>query len=539
MNAGTSSRPVTGLTATTHATDRAEVLANTAAVQRAIDAAAAAGGGFVDVPNGTYSIVTIDLRSGVLLRLAPNAVLRAWGDVNDYPEPPDDDSVADAHGRTKNRDAGRTDLVRAYGCSRTGIVGTGTIDGNGFAFWDRPLRELAKEGHTKESLGLPPHWEDDSPFWRQHDRRVSPLVEFRGCSDVLVRHVTIASSPGWTLHLVACDRVRVERITIANHLYGPNTDGIDINGCRDVMIHGCDLTCGDDAIILKAFREARSCEHVTVTQCTIRTHCAALGIGAEVNWPIRDVVFADCSVPKALRILQIELWTAGLVENVTLSNVTGANMTDIPLERPVYVDVQHHGRDDGELGHVRGILVSGLSAVTRGRIVLTAADGATIEDVTLRDIDLFVPEVEDPEVSVPGSRSSQMSNDSPESRAKRALVVADNVHRLLVSGLRVRWPDHAGRRYEADSSAAARALRSTAEHGLDYSRENGLGDDRRKLEAVRDDVPMGLFYLRRCEGVRIDAPFAGAYGGATRIETVETHDVREVVYAPCTGTTFQ
>lgn len=477
---------------------------NADAIQRSIDMVSAAGGGVVRIPSGSYAILPIELRSDVILDLAPTAVLFAWPRIADYPGYQKD---ATTGGR------GKYSLISAHGCRRCGISGIGTIDGNGEAFWDEPLRTLASRGHTRESLGLPAYGEDDSPFWRPVRPRPSPLVEFNRCIDVRVADVRIAGSPGWTLHLLGCRRVWVERITIANSMYGPNTDGIDINGCRDVVIHGCDITCGDDAVIVKAFADAGSSEHITVSQCVLRTHCAALGIGAEVEKPIRNIVFSDCVVPKALRILQIELWTAGLVENVVVSNIAGDTMTDIPLERPIYIDVQHHGRSDGALGHVRNVVVSGMVAQTRGRIVMTAADGATIEDVTLRDIQLRVPEIEDPESSVPTSRSSQMSNDSPQTRSKRAFVVADNVHRLLVDGFSIRPPSDNHR------------IADDAEHGVDFRATNGLNDDRRKIAATGTDTPMGLFHLRRCRQVRIRAPFAEPYGSAKRLECTECDQI--------------
>jgi hypothetical protein len=297
-----------------------------------------------------------------------------------------------------------------------------------------------------------------------------------------------------------------------------------------VHVHGCDITCGDDAIILKAFQEAGPCEQITVSHCTLSTHCAALGIGAEILHPIRDVVFTACCVPKALRMLQIEVWTAGLVENVSVSHVVGANVTDIPLERVVYIDVQHHRREDGALGHVRNVSVSDIQARTRGRMLLTAADGATIEDVTLRDVSLRLEEIEDPAVAVPESRSSQMSNDNPQTRAMRALLVADNVRRLRVDNLNVRWPDPARRNPpEDDPSCGAKLMVEEGRYGADAYAGNGFDGDRRKREAVAKEVPMCLFGLRRCRDVWISAPFAEPFAGAPRLTQTDSVNVREDV----------
>ena len=58
---------------------------NTRAIQSAIDAAAAAGGGDVQFPAGKYLTGTLFLKSGVHLCLAKGAVLLGSPNLADYP----------------------------------------------------------------------------------------------------------------------------------------------------------------------------------------------------------------------------------------------------------------------------------------------------------------------------------------------------------------------------------------------------------------------------------------------------------------------
>lgn len=467
-------------------------------IQEAIASLARGGGGTLVLAGGTFLATTVTLSSFLTLRVEADAVLKAIGDMEAY---------------TPSSD-GRYHFIYAEDAHRLTIEGPGTIDGSGYDFWDIPARAFLARGGDPDDLRFPgPYWEDDSPFWREREPRVQPMVELRRCTNLAVRDVTLANSPGWTLHPWCCDHVRIENITIANDMYGPNTDGIDLTGCRDVVVRSCEITTGDDAIILKAHADARSCEHVVVSDCILRTHCAALGIGAETVHPIREVSFSNCVVPKALRIVQIELWNAGLVENVTISNVSGTTMTDIPLERPIYIDIQQHGREDGELGVVRNILVQNLTALTRGRILLTAQDGSSIEDVTLRDVQLTLPEIEDPEIAVTSSRSRQMSNYNPETRSKRALVVLDNCRRIQLANLSARWPG---------SDADAARYRRSSDGGLSYPGDGRYNDDRRKQEAVGTDVPVHALYARNSSDVFLDAPLLEGYRGAARIVTVNS-----------------
>jgi len=470
----------------------AQVQEQTEAVQRAIDDMAQAGGGHVRLEAGLYVTTTIFLRSRVRLEFCAGAVLKAWGRIDDFPRV--------SHGNHHPKQ--EYHLLYAEDAEDFTICGSGVIDGNCYAFWDPSPREILRRGESLENADLGSWREDDSPFWIGHAKRLMPMVELRNCRRFRVDDITLKESAGWTLHATLCDDVWISRLTIDNPLYGPNTDGIDISGCRNVFITGCKITCGDDAIIVKALEHTRSSEHICVSDCIIRTHCAALGIGAETFHPIREISFSNCVVPKALRILQIELWEAGLVENVTVTNISGATMTDIPLERPLYIDVQHHGRSDGALGVVRNIVISGLTCVTRGRNLFTAADGATIEHLTLRDLHFTVPEIEDPESSVPTSHSNQMSNDNPETRSKRALFVFDNCRFVTLENIHVAWPGN---------DAVAEALRSSSDDGASYPGDGRFDDDKRKREAVRRDVPMHAIWRRRTTDFVVNAPFLTDY----------------------------
>ncbi len=386
----------------------------TKALQAAIDESA--GSGMVVVPPGRWTITTIQLRSGTSLRLERGAVLLAHTNIADYP----------ARKAGHNKDRQPYHLIHADGCDGITIEGEGVIDGQGPAFWNQPLGD-----RSRGAAGL---------FYREKTTRISPMVELARCSDVVLRGFALRASPGWTLHANMCQRVRISGVTVDNDLFGPNTDGFDINGCRDVWVSDCELRCGDDAIILKATEDAQSCERIVVTNCILESNCAALGLGAETTHDIRDISISNCVVRAALRMIQIEMWEAGTIENVVISNITGRTMSSVPLERPIYMDIQSHGRTDGKLGVLRNVSISNFVAETRGRIVLTAADGAMIENITLRDISLRYPEIEDPQVTVNQMRSAQMSNDNPESRAVRSAVVADNVRGLRIYNLGLAWP---------------------------------------------------------------------------------------------------
>ena len=394
----------------------------TAALQRAVDTAAAARG-TVYVPAGVYVTGTLELRSHLTLELSPGAVLLGSPDLADYPA--QTERLGDRHGRH---------LLLGRGLTGLSIRGGGTIDGNGPCFWEStPQDTLART------------WIAARPD------RVSPMIELVGCTDLCMENVRIVNSPGWTVHLRGCDRVQIRSVTLLNEMFGPNTDGFDINGCRDVRISDCHIECGDDAIVLKTTRDSRSCERVVVTNCIVRSNCAALKCGTESWHDFRQICFSNCVVFRSQRAIGLYMFDGAVIEDVAISNIVCDTDCGFVLCRPIHFDVRkrppragpHDSRplEEQPCGTIRHVSVSNLVARTDGRVLLTAADGCGMEDITLRDVQLRYPEVDDPVPTAPTARSAQFSNASPEARAARAAVVADGVARLRVQGLRIRWPE--------------------------------------------------------------------------------------------------
>jgi len=387
----------------------------TAALQSAMNTCSESGGGRVVVPGGSWVCRTLTIPSGVDLHLSPGAVIEPDTDLSQYPAKP----------RGHNKDRQPFHLIYAENASNIALTGRGRILGNGMAFWDPPL--------------------EGSPFYRAKPARISPLVDFKVCRNVLIRDITIEDSPGWTVHTYNCNDVVIDRVTVDNHLYGPNTDGFDINGCRHVRVSNCRLHGCDDNIIIKATEDARPCEYITVTNCVLESNCAAIGLGAETRSGIRHVTVSNCAVINSIRMIQIIMWDGGVVENVTFSNISGRAMTDLGTDRAIHFDVQEHHGENPELGTLRNIICQGIVCETRGRVLLTAEDGGTMDNIILRDVILTYPEVEDPSVSVPASHSNQLSNFNPDARVARAAVVAENVNGLQLENIVTRWPERRDR----------------------------------------------------------------------------------------------
>ncbi len=444
----------------------------TAAIQAAVDAVAAAGGGTVVLPPGVYRSGTIHLRSRLRLELEPGAVLLGSPDLADYP----------AAGRSGvDKDRHDHHLLIATGCEGLRIGGGGTIDGNGPAFWE------PQEG--------PRAW------IRSRPDRVSPLLELSGCRDLVLEDITIRNSPGWTVHVFCCDRVRIRGVTVDNPMWGPNTDGFDLNGVRDLMMSDCHVTAGDDAIVLKTSRDARSCERVVISNCILRTYCAALKLGTESWHDFRNIAISNCVVHGSPRAFACYMFDGATIEDVAVANLACDTACGWALNRPLHLDLRRRersapvGPDAPAVGRMRNIAVSGLVARTDGRVILTAADGGRIEGVRLGGLSLRYPIIEDPAVIGPRAEGLQFSRHSPEARGARAAIVADGVDGLHVAGVSIRWPDGT---LDADWGEVI---------------DTGLWTRPTRTELLRrmaDQPPFHVAWLRDCRDGHVDTSGAAA-----------------------------
>jgi len=107
------------------------------------------------------------------------------------------------------------------------------------------------------------------------------LIELVGCRNVRIRDVRIRNTPGWGIHPVDCDGVYIRGISMISDMRGPNTDGIDPDSSRNVMISDSYIETGDDAICLKTHSDTvpRACENVTVTNCVLISDDSAIKFG--------------------------------------------------------------------------------------------------------------------------------------------------------------------------------------------------------------------------------------------------------------------
>ena len=401
------------------------------AIQRAIDAAHAAGGGRVVVPAGqSFMAGTLELKSRTTLHLEEGSVLLGSPNLADYSERVwgHHDDITPWH------------FILAEDCEQVAITGRGTLRGNGPTFWHKERRH---------------EWAFFEEF---ESKRPSPMVEIVRCRHVLVEGVRIEESPGWTLHGHDCDYMRIQGITIRNSYFGPNTDGIDLTGCQDVIIHGCDIATGDDAIALKTNEFSRAVERVTISDCILRTSCLGIRIGYESREDFRDITVTNCVIPRCTRVIDIRAIEGATIERIRISNIVAYTNGGWPatrvievvkLDRPnVYKNLlapihPHYGLDRPltRESRIRDISFDGMDIVTDGKVTVIGLPGRPVEDIQFRNIRLRYPVLDDARPFREAQSTSFIPGDFAEARSANASFVVQHARDVEIDGLRLHWPE--------------------------------------------------------------------------------------------------
>ncbi len=284
---------------------------NTLAIQAVIDRCATNGGGDVIVPKGTFVTGSIFLKPGVRLVIEKDGVLKGSQNTNDYPWI--DTRIAGFEMKWPAA------LVNADGLTRLEISGAGTIDGSGERWW----REYWDTRNSAPGRA-DPHFKIPRPR----------LVHIIDCTNVLVRDLTLKDSAFWNLQLTYCEKVEVRNLTVrapVAPIRAASSDGIDVDSSRNVLITGCDIECADDAICLKAGRDAdglrvnRATENVVIENCRVGNAAGLVVFGSETAGGIRNVKVRNCRAEAGCEEIvrfKTKQGRGGVVENILYENIT-------------------------------------------------------------------------------------------------------------------------------------------------------------------------------------------------------------------------
>ena len=305
---------------------------DTAAIQRALNACEKTGGSVV-VPPGTYLTGSIYLGDNTELHLAEGATILGSPDLDDYNAP---DAYPQNWGSAGEGWSAKH-LILAWEKRKVSISGKGAIDGNGRSFFDDRPSSFGKICWRRGGI--------NARGSRAEQRRPGQEIVFIECRGVSVRDVMFRDMSCWSCFFHGCEDVTVGGVTVRNGLCNLNTDGFDVDSCRNVQIGDCDIVTGDDAIAIRGNPArlkdaAKVCENVRVSNIVCRVSADGVRVGVG-NGTIRNVRVSNMTIMESGRGLHVQCCygapkTGGKV-GVDISDVMFENVTICDTCEPVCV----------------------------------------------------------------------------------------------------------------------------------------------------------------------------------------------------------
>jgi polygalacturonase len=385
---------------------------DTPAINKAIEIAAAAGGGTVRFPAGNYLSVSIRLKSRITLHLDQGATIvaaePAKGFKYDPPEPNPWDAYQDfGHSHWHNS------LIWGENLEHVSIVGPGLI-------WGKGLVRSGGQSRTPEqnaALNQARAKEPVRPFGYPNPRDAvesgwgNKAISLKLSRNVLIRDISILHGGHFAILATGVDNLTIDNVKIDT-----NRDGIDIDACRNVRISNCSVNSPfDDAICPKssfALGFARATENVTITNCQVTgydegtfldgtykreynrySHNSPTGrikFGTESNGGFKNITISNCVFDYS-RGFALESVDGGLLEDVTITNIT---MRDI-VNPPFFLRLGNRARGPKEsttVGKLRRVLISNVvvfNADPKYASIISGIPGHDIEDVKFNNIRIY------------------------------------------------------------------------------------------------------------------------------------------------------
>jgi len=360
---------------------------DTDAVNRAIAAAAAAGGGTVRFSAGTYLCYSIHLKSNVELYLGRGVTILAADSPTSavssgYYDQAEENPAADHY-----QDFGHThfhnSLIWGEGIENVSILGPGLIYGRGLSKGYGPGPKAENQGVGNKSIAL------------------------KNCRNVILRDFAILQGGHFGILATGVDNFTIDNLTIDT-----NRDGMDIDCCRNVRVSNCTVNSPwDDGICLKssyALGYARATEMVTITNCFVSayvmgsvldasfkpvpegSHIPRTGrikFGTESNGGFKNITISNC-VFEECQGLALETVDGALLEDITITNISMHNITSAPL----YLRLGERLRGPAEstkVGTLKRVVISNITcshSSPRLCSILSGIPGYAIEGVKLSNI---------------------------------------------------------------------------------------------------------------------------------------------------------
>lgn len=361
---------------------------DTSAVNKAIAAAAEAGGGIVRFPAGAYLCYSIHLKSNVTLLLEPGSAIVAGSTPMEGTSTGGYDAAEPNPAADHYQDYGHThfhnSLIWGEGLHDVAIVGPGLIWGKGLS---------RGEGHDTPRAEAPGVG--------------NKTIALKNCRNVLLRDFAILQAGHFGLLATG-----VDNFTLDNLLIDTNRDGVDLDCCNNTRVSNCSINSPfDDALVPKssyALGYPRVTENLTISNCYLTgayevgslldgtrkkfppgarvPHTGRIKFGTESNAGFRNITVSNC-VFEGSNGIALESVDGARLEEVTFTGITMRDCSHAPLF--LRLGSRMRGPRDLTVGKLRRVILSNIvstNSASRLCAIVSGIPGHSIEDIKISDV---------------------------------------------------------------------------------------------------------------------------------------------------------
>ena len=305
------------------------VVLDTAAVQAAVDACAAAGGGKVYFPRGIYVLATVFLKSNVHIEFEAGVLILGALDFYAYAQQEEIDYPA-------YQDASHTyfDLSMFVGrnCDNISLTGKAKID----------MRSV---------------WDEDGVRGKAIRHRGPKCIALKECDHVVIADLDINNATDLAIYFAGCEDVDIHGIKMFVYI-----DGISPDNSKNVRIYDCDVESGDDGIVFKSsytLNRLDVCRDITVKNCRIKSRCNALKFGTETNGGFYHTEIENIEIRDTrISAIAIESVDGAIIDDLTIKNVSITN-ANAPLF--IHIGKRMRGPEGREIGAIRNVTLENIT----------------------------------------------------------------------------------------------------------------------------------------------------------------------------------
>lgn len=282
------------------------------------------------------------------------------------------------------------------------VTGSGTLYGNGMNWWHMHKGVHAySSGCGSVTDRLHRMGQENTPleeriFGTEEDNLRPYFLQFVRCKTILIEGVRFEESPFWTVAPLFSENITIRGVHWYTDLPAHNTDSVDIDSCRRVLVENCVVeSSADDSFCVKSGRDRDGreagvpTEDVLVRNCEMHNAGGSMVVGSETSGGIRNICFRDCTVDNCGNVVNVKSapGRGNVIENVDFINIRATRVIKgVSISLHYFVTGEEQLTD---MPVVRNIYVEGVTVGNSWHgLYLQGYKGYPVDNIVLRDIDI-------------------------------------------------------------------------------------------------------------------------------------------------------